>query len=204
MHDAFGYNAGCGEQGRSGGTGVAIGRKKVIVRRFTPGTLAGYLPASGVTVGAEGAAQLDLLDLSGRLQPVPLQEVKYVAYVRDFNSNDMAHPERLMRKTFGTRPRAEGLWLRLTLRDEDVIEGLAALDLSFADGLITDGGLHLVPPDIRGNTQRLFLPRPAITAMQILGVITAPSRRPAVIVQPAADEQPDLFSLTLPANTRPQ
>ena len=77
---------------------------------------------------------MHLLDLSGRVQPVPLPDVKYVSYVRDFNTADNVHPERLMRRTFLARPRTEGLWLRLTLRDGDRIEGLAPLDLSLADG----------------------------------------------------------------------
>ena len=185
---------------------MTVSRKKVIVRRFAPGVLAGYLPGSGFVQrrGAEGSPELDLLDLAGRVQTLPLSEVKWLAFVRDFNLGDTVAPERLSRKLFQARPRTEGLWLRLTLRDDDLLEGLAPLDLSLADGLVEDGGVYLIPPDIRSNTQRLFIPRDAMVTMQLLAVVTAPSRRQPLQTRAAGDEQPDLFSVPLPPHTRPQ
>ncbi len=187
-----------------------MSRKKVIVRRFSPGLLWGYLPASGFIrsdarpdLRSGGEPMLDLLDLSGRAMPVPLAEIKYAAFVRDFNSNDQQGPERLMRKLFQARPRTEGLWLRLKLRDDDILEGLAPLDLGLADSWITDLGVQLIPPDIRGNTQRLYVPRRAIESMETLAVITSPSKKKAATAA-AESDQPDLFSLELPPNTRPQ
>jgi hypothetical protein len=144
---------------------------------------------------------LDLLDLSGRAQPLPLSEVKYVSFVRDFNTGDQTLPERLVRKTFLARPRTEGLWLRLTMRDGDRIEGLAPLDLTLADGWTEDLGVHLVPPDIRGNTQRLFVPRSAFEAMEVLAVVTTPKKKKIEAAQ-AEDAQPDLFSMDLPPDAR--
>ncbi|SEB37412.1 DUF6982 domain-containing protein [Terriglobus roseus] len=182
---------------------MALSRKKVVVRRFLPGLLWGYLPASGLAYTGE-PPMLDLLDLSGRIQPVPLADVKYAAYVRDFNTGDTFAPERLTRKTFLARPRSEGLWLRLTLRDREVFEGLAPLDLTMADGWAQDLGVHLVPPDIRGNTQRLFIPRLAIESMEVLAVVTTPSRKKPVAVADATETQPDLFSLELPPDARTQ
>jgi hypothetical protein len=180
---------------------MASSRKKVIVRRFLPGLLWGYLPANGLSHSGQPAL-LDLLDLGGRIQPIPLADVKYIAYVRDFNTSDAVMPERLMRKTFLARPRTEGLWLRLTLRDGDRLEGLAPLDLTLADGWAEDLGVHLVPPDIRGNTQRLYVPRLAIETMEILAVVTTPSRKKPVAIVAEAEPQPDLFSLPLPPDAR--
>ncbi len=57
------------------------------------------------------------------------------------------------------------------------MEGLAPLDLSLLDGVFEDHGLFLIPPDIRSNTQRLYIPRPAIVEAQILAVITTPPGR---------------------------
>jgi hypothetical protein len=182
---------------------MASSRKKVVVRRFLPGLVWGYLPASGLAHTGE-PPMLDLLDLGGRIQPVPLADVKYAAYVRDFNTADAVAPERLTRKTFQARPRSEGLWLRLTLRDGDVLEGLAPLDLTLADGWAQDLGVHLVPPDIRGNTQRLFVPRLAIEAMEVLAVVTTPSRKKPVAIAAEAETQPDLFSLQMPPDARTQ
>ncbi len=41
-----------------------------------------------------------------------------------------------------------------------MLEGLAPSDRhAWSTACSTDGGLFLIPPDIRSNTQRLFLPR---------------------------------------------
>ncbi len=178
---------------------MASSRKKVVVRRFPPGMLWGYLPSSGFVQDG----QLHLLDLSGRVQPVPLTDVKYVSYVRDFNTADTINPERLLRKSFLARPRTEGLWLRLTLRDGDRMEGLAPLDISLADGWAQDLGVQLVPPDVRGNTQRLYIPRSAIDTMETVAVVTTPTRKKAeALASATAEQQPDLFSLPLLPDAR--
>ena len=176
---------------------MAVGRKKVIVRRFTPGLLRGYLgPVGFIQRGADGEATLELLDLSGHVVQVPLADVRTVCFVREFYLGDDANPERLPRKTFLARPRTEGLWLRLTLRDDDTLEGLAALDLSLADSLVDDLGIQLVPPDVRGNAQRIYVPRSALQAMQVVAVVTSPTRRRVLESPPRPTKvaQADLFA----------
>lgn len=152
-------------------------RKKVIVRQLNSGLLRGYLPPAGIVRHDGEQPSLDLLDLAGRAQTVPLENVKLISFVREFYVADDANPERLPRRTFVARPRSEGLWVRLTLQGDDVLEGLAPLDLQLADHLVQDLGLYLTPPDIRGNTQRLYVPRSAITMLQILAVISTPTKR---------------------------
>jgi hypothetical protein len=156
-------------------------RKKVIVRRFSHDWLAGYLAPFGFTQ-PDG---IELLDLSGKVVALPIAEIKWICFVRDFNSGDAENPERLLRKSFAGRPRTEGLWLRLRLADGDSIEGLAANDSTLLD----DAGVFLVPPDIRSNTQRIFVPRTSISEFSIVAVIASPARR-------KTDERPrqeDLF-----------
>ena len=152
----------------------------MIVRTLEGALHAGYLPASGLL---DEARALALLNLEARLLAIPLAQVRYVAFVRDFNLGDRADPERLARRTFLARPRQEGVWLRLTMAGGELLEGLAALDVGLADGLIEDGGLYLTPPDVRSNTQRLFVPRSAFTAMQVVAVITTPSKEKAAVVE---------------------
>ena len=152
---------------------MASSRKKVIVRTVSDGVLSGYLPPTGV-LGVTGAVAL--LDLEARMIDVPLAGIRWIAYVRDFNLADTIDPERLTRRTFLARPRTEGLWVRLTLAGGDVLEGLAPIDAALMDNLMEDGGLFLTPPDIRSNTQRLFVPRRAITELQVLAVVTNPSK----------------------------
>jgi len=159
---------------------MAVSRKKVIVRKLSRDWLSGYLPPSDFVRDA----QVEMLDLGGKLVSVPLAEVKWVCYVRDFQSGDSSQPERLLRKTFVTRPRSEGLWVRVRLKDNDLIEGMAQNDLSLLEG----EGLFLVPPDTRSNTQRIFLPRLAVEALDVLAVIKTGVRR-----GPAEPVQEDLF-----------
>jgi hypothetical protein len=144
-------------------------RKKVIVRKFSREWLAGYLPPSDFA----RHGRIEVLDMAGKVAALPLEEVKWVCFVRDFNSGESDNPERLLRKNFAGRPRTEGVWLRLRLTDGDSIEGLAANDLTLLDGT----GIFMVPPDIRSNTQRIFVPRPSIAELAVAAVISAPTRR---------------------------
>ncbi len=177
--------------------------KKVIVRRFTGETLPGYLPLSSLVRNRATQPAIDLLDLTGRVIPLLLNDIKHVCYVRDFNLNDTANPERLTRRTFLARPRTEGLWLRMTFRSADILEGLAPTDIALLDDLINDVGLHLTPPDTRSNTQRIYVPRTSLTELQLLAVITTPSRRKPLPAASVPSMQEDLFDDLIPPNSRP-
>jgi hypothetical protein len=177
---------------------MSSAHKKVIVRRWTGETLPGYLPLSSFVLNHS----IGMLDLSGRVIPLSLKEIKHVCYVRDFNLSDSANPERLSRRTFLARPRTEGLWLRMTFRTGDLFEGLAATDITLLDDLIQDTGLHLTPPDARSNTQRIFVPRIALSELQLIAVITSPSRRKPVPAASVPTLQEDLFSKLVSPTTR--
>jgi hypothetical protein len=182
---------------------MSSSRKKVIVRRFTGDTLPGYLPVSAFVHDKS----IDLLDLSGHVIPLSLSEIKYICYVRDFNLTDSLNPERLTRRTFLARPRTEGLWLRLAFRTQDgskdQLEGLAPIDIALLDDLIADAGLFLTPPDTRSNTQRIYVPRTSIIELQLIAVITTPSRKKPLPGTPLTSLQEDLFNAPLPPDARP-
>jgi hypothetical protein len=148
---------------------MAASRKKTIVRRLSQDWVAGYLPMNGFL--HDNA--IELLGLDGKILHIPAAELKWICYVRDFNSGEAANPERLLRKTFTGRPRTPGALLHLRLNDDDVIEGLAANDLT----LITGGGIFLTPPDIRSNTQRVWIPTSAIAELELLAVVGPPRRK---------------------------
>jgi len=164
---------------------MASARKPVIVRKFSRDWLAGYV---GADFG-QRQTELEILDLSGKVVRVGWEQVKWVCYVRDLpaGSSDQANPERLLRKRFSLRPRAAGLWLRLTLADGDELEGLAANDRTLVDG----AGLLLTPPDTRSNTQRIYVPRQGIQTLEVLSLIGVAGRKRAEAGKPG--EQPDLF-----------
>jgi hypothetical protein len=177
---------------------MSSSRKKVILRRTHGDLLFGYLPVSGFVRNRS----LDLLDLGGRVIPILLNDVKLVSFVRDFNLNDTVNPERLTRRTFLARPRTEGLWLRMTFTSGELLEGLAPTDISLLDDLVNDAGLFLTPPDIRSNTQRIYVPRTSIAELQLIAVITSPSKKkPTSPTLPSLQE--DLFNADLPPNARP-
>ena len=81
--------------------------------------------------------------------------------------------ESLTRKTFTSRPRSEGLWVRLRFKDNEILEGLMPSDLTqnLPEGYLVN------PPDQRSNTQRIFVPRTALESLTVLAVIGA-TRRP--------------------------
>lgn len=148
---------------------MARSRKKVIARQLTQEWVAGYLPVDGFL--RDG--QVELLALDGKTLPLAAVGLKWICFVRDFNSGEAANPERLLRKSFAGRPRTEGLMVRLRLVDGDLIEGLVANTAELARG----EGIFLAPPDGRSNTQRIWIPPSAITEMQIVAVIAPRKRR---------------------------
>ncbi len=124
----------------------------------------GYVaPADFVREG-----KLELLNTSGNVVSIDLRDIKGVYFVREFGDSDS-----LARKTFTTRPRTEGLWVRLRFKDNEVMEGMMPNDL----GLTSAEGFLLNPPDLRSNTQRIFVPRTAIESLTVLAVIGGTRRK---------------------------
>lgn len=152
---------------------MPIAQKKTVVRQFDGSVTWGYLPQSGFVTGE----MVEILDTSGRVIPLVLSQIKTIAYVKDFNLEAGTDPEQIGRRSFQSRPRADGLWLKLGFRDNDSLEGLANFDLGFIESLLEDRGLTVSPPDARSNTQRLFIPRAALVSVQVLGFIGASSRQ---------------------------
>ncbi len=165
---------------------MASARKPVIVRKLSRDWFAGY---AGVSFG-HNDGELEILDLSGKLLRMGWDQVKWVCFVRDFpaSSGEQTNPERLLRKRFTIRPRSAGLWLRLTLIDGDELEGRAANELSLVDG----AGRLLTPPDTRSSTQRIYVPRQSIQALEVVSLIGARGRS-RTRAEGSAAAQPDLF-----------
>jgi len=132
-------------------------RKKVIVRKLDRDTASGYVGSQFIADG-----KLELLNTAGNVVTISLGEIKGVYFVREFGE-----PESLTRKTFTSRPRVEGLWVRLHFRDNEIIEGV------MPNNLVQEGldGFSIIPPDTRSNTQRIFVPRSALAEMSVIAVI---------------------------------
>jgi hypothetical protein len=121
------------------------------------------------------AETLELLTPEGEYQNLAVKEVRSIYFVRDFDSE--FEPER---KAFLSRPKLDGLWVRLKFRDEDTIEGVVPNDLLS----LLDRGVQITPPDLHGATLRIFIPRAALMEMTVLGVVGIARRKPAALAQP--------------------
>ena len=73
-------------------------------------------------------------------------------------------------------------------KDNDMVEGLMPNDLT----QIAPEGFLLNPPDTRGNTQRIFVPRSALASLNVLAVIGGMQGRRRPVKEEAGQET--LFS----------
>ncbi len=156
--------------------------KKVVVLLLDGSSVKGYLNAA--TLGL--AQTLDLLTTEGEHCSISLGDIKSVYFVREFDG-----PFELERKTFLSRPKLDGLWVRLRFSDGDAMEGMVSNNLLD----LLDTGVQLTPPDIHGNISRVFIPRSALAEVKVLGVVGAARRtpRPARAARPALAAQSKLF-----------
>lgn len=149
-----------------------------MVRRFERETLPGfvsphtYLQPSGI----------ELLRPDGTITHLSYSEVQWIAFVKDFEE-----PSKPENKVFLTRPKMEGLWVRMTFRNQEVMEGILPNNLLQVDAQ----GFMVTPPEPYSNSQRVFVPRQALSEIQVLGVVGSPLRTPKR--KPKTTAQGDLF-----------
>jgi hypothetical protein len=151
--------------------------KKAVIQRFDKEALSGYVhPQSYLQLTG-----IELLSEQGNVATIRYEEIKTVSFVRDFESA----PD--TRRVFNTRPKMEGLWMSFQFRDGEVMEGVMPNNLLPLDPY----GFTIIPPDPYSNQQRVFIPRAALRAVEVLGVVGSPlkKRKPKV----AAKEQIGLF-----------
>jgi len=139
--------------------------KKIYIRRFDREPVQGfaspqqYLQPTGI----------EILKTDGTTLLLSYREVKCVAFVRDFPAPGAADE----RKAFHTRPKMEGLWVRMLFRDNDLMEGILPNNLLQIDPY----GFSFVPPDPFSNNQRIFVPREALRDIHVLGVVGGKAAR---------------------------
>jgi hypothetical protein len=129
------------------------------------------------------ADPIDVLTPDGEHEQIPLAKVRAVYFVREFS--DDFEPER---KAFLSRPKLDGLWVRMRFTDGDTLEGVVPNDLLS----LLDNGLQITPPDLNSSTDRIFIPRGALSEVTVLGVVGIARRKPAGAA--AIANQPRLFT----------
>jgi len=126
---------------------------------------------------------VDVLTPDGEHIQVPIDRIRAIYFVREFS--DEFEPER---KAFLSRPKLDGLWVKLRFTDGETLEGVIPNDLLS----LLDNGLQITPPDLNSATDRIFVPRAALSEVTVLGVVGIARRKPAVAA--AAASQPRLFN----------
>jgi hypothetical protein len=153
--------------------------KKVVVEFLDRKSLRGYLNPSRIGE----TPSLDLLTPEGEHEEILREKVRAVYFVRDLA--DDFEPERT---AFLSRPKLDGLWVKLRFQDGETLEGVIPNDLL----AFMQNGLQLTPPDFNSNTDRIYVPRSALTELTVLGVVGIARRKPAAAA--AGTAQPRLFN----------
>ena len=139
--------------------------KRVVVRKMNKDVVRGYVNPQ-TFLKPEG---VEVLSVTGQVVFLSYKEVKGVHFVREFESN----PNHLERKVFTSRPKLEGLWLRMKFKDNEVLDGILPNNLLLA----TEKGFTVVPPDPYANSQRIYIPKSSLAELTVLAVIGNPLRQ---------------------------
>ena len=139
--------------------------KKVLVSRFDRAPVAGFVNPHGFLQ----SSGVELLEVSGNVLIIPYQDIKLVAFVKDFELSETWRQKR----SFTARPKLAGLWVRLRFRDGDALEGVIPNNLLLQD----PEGYTMIPPDPSAQNQKIFIPRNALVEVQALGVVGSPLSR---------------------------
>lgn len=133
--------------------------KKVLIDRFDRPTMRGFVNRQAMT-GKDG---VELLSMDGQAALVPYEQIKVLSFVRDWEGKSVLNE----RRDFLARPKTAGLWVELLFRDGDRLEGVIASNLLLIEG----AGYFVTPPEAAGNAQTVFVPRQALAAVNVLGVV---------------------------------
>jgi len=137
----------------------------VLVRRFDREPLPGFVNPQSYLL----PTGVELMKTDGTVATIPYQEIKTVCFVKDFE-NAEAQPERLV---FHTRPKMDGLWVRMRFRDGEIMDGIVSNDLLHLEPY----GFTFTPPEPYSNNQKIFSPRQALSEFHVLGVVGSPLTR---------------------------
>ncbi len=156
--------------------------KQVYLRRLDSSFVEGYV-APQTYQRPEG---VEILNRSAQVELVPYREIRAVYFVREFQGP----PDADHKRVFQSRPKLDGLWVRLTFHDNEVFEGVIANDLL----QLGDHGVTFSPPDATSNTQRVFVPNQALRELKVMGVIGSPAHRRRSRAKKAEVDQIEMFS----------
>ena len=106
---------------------------------------------------------IELLSPAGALQMVEYSEVKALCFFSELLKTDLFQNHNL----FERRPKVPGLWTRFTFRDSGKLDGILSHNLLEWP----QPGYLVTPPRAGASRQRVFVPRAALAATELLGVV---------------------------------
>jgi hypothetical protein len=109
------------------------------------------------------ADSVELITVSGMLQRVPYPELKALCFISEIEGPGLFQEHRL----FERRPKVPGLWTRFTFKDGDQLDGILSHNLLEWP----EAGFLVTPPRAGANRQRVFIPRAALLATELRGVV---------------------------------
>lgn len=106
---------------------------------------------------------VEMLSRDGNIISLPYPEVKVLCFVQDFDEDLPS----LNNRTFASRPKSSGLWVRMCFRDGALLDGLLPNNLL----VVEPYGYTVTPPDLAVTPQRVFVPRVALKSIHVLAVV---------------------------------
>ena len=134
-------------------------KRKVIARKVDGQILKGYMETIPDLANTD---TVTLLSLTEEKVKIPKTQMKALFFVRKFSGNK----EYSEVKFFESQPRIDGLWVRLTFYDLELIEGIVANSIQF----LIDDGFYLKPPDPNSNNRLMYVVKSALKEFTVLGV----------------------------------
>lgn len=155
--------------------------KRVILYRFD------RLPQEGIVNPGGYLLErgIEMITTMGTLQLVLYWDVKALLFASEDGLNDLFSVHNL----FERRPKVPGLWTRFTLRDGSRLDGI--LPHNLLDW--PEHGYSITPPRAGAGRQKVFLPRSAVTATELRGVVGVSLAAPKLPEKRVADTQIKMF-----------
>lgn len=133
--------------------------KRVILYRFDRQPIEGLVDPSAYLL--ESGAEW--ISVAGSLQTTPFRELKAICFVSEPGRHDLFTES----TAFERRPKISGLWTRFYFRDGDQLDGVLPHNLLEWP----TAGFVCVPPKSGAARGRVFVPRLALMATEMRGVV---------------------------------
>ncbi len=127
---------------------------------------------------ASGLAGLPITAEGGSEKWFPVQEVKAVFFVKSFEGK--SHEDLRFHDHF---PHVECLWVRITFKDEEVMEGLIQNHSEF----VLKTGFFFFPSDPEGNNWLVYVLKDQVKEFHVLGLRAAPRNLPDLSIHPSVE-----------------